>query len=369
MIPIVDLSPKIALNEAVLTSVFAKVIKSNRYILGEEVSGFETEFAQYLGANYCVGVASGTDALELGLKSFNLPNGSLVGAVANAGAYSTNAILTANLTPFMMDVDLETKVITLAEVTKAIKNGVQAIIATHLYGLLIPQILEIAEICKKNKVLLLEDCSQCHGARDGDKFAGTFGNAGVFSFYPTKNLGALGDGGCIVSNDENIYRYVKILRQYGWVEKYDVRSLNGINSRLDELQAAILRIFLPQLDDCNNKRHLIASRYRQEIKNVHITLPSHNFEKNFVAHLFVIRSSHRDQLKKFLTNNGVSSEIHYPILDYRQAAYNKVFHDITLENSEILAAEVLSIPCFPDMTEAQVSTVIAALNNWVPLSS
>lgn len=366
MIPITDLAPKINESFEELNSVVSEVLLSNRFILAGEVDKFEGNFASYLGANYCVGVGSGTDALELSLKCMDMDPGAIVATAANAGGYAVNAILASNLKPYFMDVDLDTGVVPLAAIQKAINAGASAVILTHLFGLLAPNILQIAALCKEKSVFMIEDCAQAHGARLNNQFAGTFGDIGTFSFYPTKNLGALGDAGGVVTNDLHFYKKMTALRQYGWIDKYKVEYLNGVNSRLDEIQAAMLRILLLRLDEHNDRRRFIAKRYVEEVKNPFITLPKHSLGPDFVAHLFVIKTKYRTDLKKYLLKNGVGSEIHYPILDYQQPAYVGLFDNVSLLNSELLVNQVLSIPCFPGMTNDQVTEVVGLLNAWAP---
>ena len=340
-----------------------RVIKSGWFVLGPEVKRFEQSFATFLGANHCISVANGTDAIELALKALGVQKGDKVATVANAGMYTTTAVLAIDATPYFMDVDLETQVVTLEEVTKAIDSDVKAVVVTHLYGLAIPQISEIANICTKRNISLLEDCAQAHLAKIKGKYVGTFGNAGTFSFYPTKNLGALGDGGAIISNDPAITKKVELLRQYGWTAKYQVEIPNAKNSRLDEMQAAVLSEFLPFLEQDNDRRRQIATHYSSLINHPNVITPPVK-EKDYVAHLYVIKSPQRNQLREHLRQLNIASDIHYPIPDYQQPVFGKQFAYVHLQVTEQLANEILTLPCYPEMSDQQVEQVISAVNSW-----
>ncbi|MEY3219631.1 MAG: hypothetical protein RIT27_988 [Pseudomonadota bacterium] len=341
-----------------------RVIKSGWFVLGPEVKHFEQMFANFLGVQHCISVGNGTDAIELALKALGVQIGDKVATVANAGMYTTTAVLAIGAKPYFMDVDLETRVVTLEEVIKAIDSGVKAVVVTHLYGLAIPQIVEIANYCAKRNVPLLEDCAQAHLANINGKCVGTFGNAASFSFYPTKNLGALGDGGAIISNDSAISKRVELLRQYGWTAKYQVEIPSARNSRLDEMQAAVLSEFLPFLEQDNDRRRQIAIHYSQSIQHSNIITPKITKEKNYVAHLYVIRSPQRNQLREYLRQSNISSDIHYPIPDYRQPIFGEQFAHIYLQATEQLANEILTLPCYPEMSDQEVEQVISTVNSW-----
>ena len=360
-----NLNSKISENHLLILDSIKKVLSSGWVILGPEVKSFEDAFARYLDAKDCIGVANGTDAIELALKSFNISKSDMIATVANAGAYTTNAILAIGAIPFFLDVDSETFNTTIEEVYRAIKAGVKAVVATHLYGLAIQEIDEIAKLCSKHSVYLLEDCAQSHGAKIKNEFTGTFGDAAAFSFYPTKNLGALGDGGAVVTNNTEIATKVRGLRQYGWSTKYRIEIPGARNSRLDEIQAAILQIFLPSLDLMNKKRRDIAIKYSKEIKNDAVVTPK-NIAENYVAHLYVIKSKQRNLLKEHLKSNEIASDIHYPIPDHQQPFFGTQYKDLTLKNTEELSSIVLTLPCYPEMPEKDVEKVISTVNEWNP---
>ena len=358
-----NLAAKIDKFQSQINSSVQRVVASGWVILGPEVKRFEAAFAQYLNAAHCVSVANGTDAIELALKALGVEKGDKVATVANAGMYTTTSVLAIGATPVFMDVELQTHVVNLASVKQAIEAGAKAVVVTHLYGLAVPEIKAIAEYCAAQNVPLLEDCAQAHGAeRDGQR-VGTFGDAASFSFYPTKNLGALGDGGAVVSNSPAIAQRVAQLRQYGWSSKYCVELDGARNSRLDEMQAAILSEFLPHLDEGNARRREIAARYRNEIRHSDV---SHAADAGpaSVAHLYVIKSSKRNELQQHLREAQIASDVHYPIPDYKQPVFGQQFAGLSLANTEQLASVILTLPCYPEMTDEEVSNVTAAVNGW-----
>jgi dTDP-3-amino-2,3,6-trideoxy-4-keto-D-glucose/dTDP-3-amino-3,4,6-trideoxy-alpha-D-glucose/dTDP-2,6-dideoxy-D-kanosamine transaminase len=358
-----DLSLHIQSHEAEIKLAIDRVLTSGWVVLGPEVKKFEQSFAEYVGVSQCVTVANGTDAIELGLKALGVKSGDLVATVANAGMYTTSALLAIGAIPFFMDVSNSTRNVYLSEVENAISKGVKAVVATHLYGFAIEEIAEIVEMCKRAGVAVLEDCAQAHGARIGNKCVGSFGDAAAFSFYPTKNLGALGDGGAVVTGNLNVADQVAKLRQYGWASKYKVETAGARNSRLDEIQAAILSVFLLTLDKSNEKRRAIARIYNEQIVHPQVTLPMHD-GKGYVAHLFVLQSKHRNALQNHLKSLGIASDIHYPVPDHLQPIFGNKFSSIKLANTERLSSEVLTIPCYPEMKTEQIRQVVSAINSW-----
>jgi len=358
-----DLSAKISANKDMIKLAANRVIDSGWLVLGPEVKNFEQSFSSYLGAAHCLSVANGTDAIELALKALGVCHGDSVATVANAGMYTTTAMLAIGANPVFMDVDLTTRNTTLAEVQRVLTLGVKAVVVTHLYGLAVPEIQAIAEACRSKAVPLLEDCAQAHGAYISGQRVGTFGDASSFSFYPTKNLGALGDGGAVVTNKKELAEQVAQLRQYGWSSKYQVELSGARNSRLDEMQAAILSVFLPGLDQANARRREIATMYSQHIQHKSVTVPRIGGEE-YVAHLYVIQSEKRNALRDHLKILGIASDIHYPIPDYRQPVFKNKFDDLRLSATEKLSSEILTLPCYPEMTDAQTQEVITAVNDW-----
>lgn len=359
-----NLSLKIATHQDRIGAAIQRVVASGWLVLGPEVRQFEQSFAQYLGAGHCVSVANGTDAIELALKAMGVSVEDRVATVANAGMYATTAMLAIGAKPYFMDVDAETGSATLEQVKTAVGVGVKAVIVTHLYGLAVPAIREIADFCASKGVMLLEDCAQAHGAKVGGRHVGTFGDAASFSFYPTKNLGALGDGGAVVTGSPTIAEKVGLLRQYGWTAKYRVELAGARNSRLDEMQAAILNEFLPYLDGANSRRREIADRYSSLIRHPDVVVPRQAGQA-YVAHLYVVRSARRDALREHLHVENIATDVHYPIPDYRQPVFADRFSDLYLKNTEVQVSQILTLPCYPEMTDEEVDMVITAVNGWL----
>jgi len=345
-----------------LTDTIERVVKSGWYVLGEEVAAFEREFAAYCGVGHAIGVANGSDALELAIASLDLPHGSEVALAPNAAMYATLAVLATGCVPRFVDVDADSCNLDPEAVQHAIAAGSRAVIVTHLYGRM-ASIEAIVAHAASRGIPVIEDCAQAHGAARGGRRAGSFGRLGCFSFYPTKNLGALGDGGAIVTDDATLAQRLRQLRQYGWATKYDVAIAHGRNSRLDELQAAMLRRKLVRLDEWNGRRRAIARRYHDGIVHPDIRVPAIVADGD-VAHLYVVRSSERDALRRHLTERGIRTDVHYPIPDHRQAIFRGRYDGMHLPVSEALARSVLSLPCFPELRDDEVDAVIDACNEW-----
>jgi dTDP-4-amino-4,6-dideoxygalactose transaminase len=359
-VPFYDSSRKIAKYRIEINEAVERVFDSGNLVLGSEVASFEREFADFLGAKYCVGTANGTDSLEIALIAVGAGLGSKVATCANAGGYSSTAISCIGATPILMDVEIESRNITTESVKRAIIQGARFVIATHLYGMAIKDIDQISILCKENNVILIEDCAQAHGAEISGKKVGTFGVISTFSFYPTKNLGALGDGGALITNDDELFSKLLKLRTYGWGEKYRVEIARGRNSRLDEVQAAILRVFLRHLARYNEKRLQIAQFYNEKILSIEILRPKWK-EGQFVAHIYAITSSSRNSILEKLSQVGIGYAIHYPITDHHQIISNS--KDLNLKNSEFLANSILSLPCYPELTHEEMCLVVDAINS------
>lgn len=348
-----------------LNACVARVISSGWFVMGRELEAFESEFAEYCGTKHCIGVANGTDALELALRASGVGQNGQVLTVSNAGAYSTSAIRAVGAQPVFVDIRDDTLLINEAEVLRLIAAARRpaAVIVTHLYGRLVPGIGELSAAAKRAGVPLIEDCAQAHGARQADKNAGTFGDLGCFSFYPTKNLGALGDGGALITGDPDLAAGARRLRQYGWGAKYRIDLAGGRNSRLDEMQAAILRAKLPRLDQWNRRRREISTELARGIHNPRVRSPMVGAE-DYVAHLHVVRTSDRSDLQAYLRSGGIASDVHYPLVDYQQPAFAMNLLEISNPLAEKACREVLTLPCFPEMTDEEVSAVIDAVNSW-----
>jgi aminotransferase EvaB len=348
----------------VLAGSLTRVRESGSYILGNEVETFERRFAQYCGVDHCITVASGTDALELSLRAVGVGPGTKVVTVANAGMYSSIAIVAVGAQPVYVDIDPETLLMCPLSLTSLDFSHVSAIVVTHLYGRL-AAMDAILGIARKHGAPVVEDSAQAHGAKLEGRRAGAFGLAGCFSFYPTKNLGALGDGGAIVTDDGDLAKTLRRLRQYGWSEKYVSGLKGGRNSRLDEIQAAVLCAKLPYLDAWNERRRAIATRYGAIIRHPEVRV-GRQPDDSSVAHLYVVRSGNRDSLKDHLYQRGVAAEIHYPIPDYRQESLSGEGQANVLPHTERACTEVLTLPCFPEMVEAEIAFVADAVNSWRP---
>lgn len=338
------------------------VLDSHWYVLGSEVKAFEEEFAAYVGVSNCVSVANGSDALELALKGLGVGAGSRVVAVANAGFYGSTAMYAVGAEPVYAEVDSDTLTLCPKSLAKVIaESKPSVIIVTHLYGQL-ANIEEIVQVASSAGIPVLEDCAQSHGARRNGKQAGSFGTIACFSFYPTKNLGALGDGGAVVTNDDALAARIRQLRQYGWDQKYRIAVPGGRNSRLDEMQAAILRIKLPLLDTWNEQRRAIAQRYNAAFSDFDMKLPC-SVAEDYVAHLYVVRVKDRSAFAAALKERAVSTDIHYPIADHKQPGYPQA-SSVTLAVTERACETVISLPCFPGLSDEQVDRVIAAVTAY-----
>lgn len=364
-VPFGDTVRQYQTQQAELDAAALRVLRSGWYILGQEMRSFEEEFARYCGAAHCVAVGNGTEALHLALRALELPADAEVITVANAGSYEAIAIKQAGLAPRFADVDEQTHNMSPASLAAAITPRTRAILPVHLYGR--PAALhEIMAIAEQHDLAVIEDCAQSHGARIGDQMTGTFGQMGCFSFYPTKNLGALGDAGAIITNDPKLADKLRRLRVYGWDRKYHNADPGGINSRLDEVQAAFLRVKLPMLDRWNAERRERAMWYNDLLKNVQgISLPDH--APGHVQHLYVIQvhGGRRDALKTALAEQGIGTDIHYPLPTHLQPAFDDLGYEAgELPVTERLAETVLSLPCYPELTRPEVEAVCGAVRRW-----
>ncbi len=335
------------------------------YILGEEVKTFESSFANYCGTKHCIGVGNGLDALVLIFKAYiqlgKLKKGDEVIVPANTYIASILAILQADLVPVLVEPKLETYNIDSRNIQEAITPKTKSILAVHLYGQL-SEMQPISEIARQNNLLVIEDAAQAHGAVSADKKAGNWSDAAGFSFYPGKNLGALGDAGAITTNDGELAKIIYSLRNYGSEKKY-VNDFIGINSRLDELQAGFLNIKLQNLDAENNIRKGIAKRYLSEIRNDKIILPFYDNSENHVFHIFAIRTENRDDLQEYLLKKEIHTLIHYPIPPHQQKALLEM-NLLSFPITEKIHREILSLPMSPVMTTAEVDFVIETLNQY-----
>jgi dTDP-4-amino-4,6-dideoxygalactose transaminase len=362
-VPFLDLK---AINErhaGEIKSALARVVDSGWYILGEEVKAFEAEFAAWVGSPHCVGTSDGLSALILALRGWKelglLKDGDGVAVPANTYIASILAITENRLRPVLVEPDEDTFNLGATSLAAALTPDVKAVLAVHLYGQL-ADMPAIAQLCRERGLLLLEDAAQAHGARVAGRKAGAWGDAAAFSFYPGKNLGALGDAGALTCRDAKLAEMVRALRNYGSHVKYQ-NLVQGPNDRLDELQAALLRVKLPHLDADNARRREIARRYRAEIDAPSVRLPTVRAgEESHVWHLFVVRVPDRAAFQQRLLERGVQTAIHYPIPPHHQAAYARSLGHHQLPLTEALHREVVSLPISPVMTDGQVAATIAA---------
>ena len=362
-IPLVDLKAAYRRLQAEIDAAVARVLAGGWYILGPEVSAFETEFAAWLGVGHVVGVASGTDAVLLALRALGIGPGDEVITVAHTAVATVAAIELAGATPRFVDIDPITYTLDPAQLAAAVTPRTRAIVPVHLYGA--PADMDaVLSVARAHGLLVVEDCAQAHGARTQGRMAGTLGDAAAFSFYPTKNLGALGDGGAVATNRPEVAERLRLLRQYGWRERY-VSDVAGTNSRLDELQAAILRVRLGHLEAENAARRRLAARYDAALAGLPIALPPARPDDCAVYHLYVIRTAARDALAEHLRARGIGTGVHYPVPVHRQPAYAHLgYGPGSLPATEAAAAGVLSLPMYPDLPEVAVAVVAAAMQEF-----
>lgn len=349
-----------------LLAAFTRVLDSGWYILGEEVKTFEDEFATYCGCTYAIGVANGLDALTLIIRAYKelgiFKEGDEIIVPANTYIASILAIVENNLVPKLVDCELSTYTIDPLLIESEITEKTVAILPVHLYGQL-SKMDAISKIAKRHHLKIIEDCAQAHGAKDQNGLmAGNLGDAAGFSFYPGKNLGALGDAGAVTTNDPNLANCIRALMNYGSLVKYQ-NQFKGINSRLDEVQAAILKVKLKYLNEETTKRRLLASRYLARINNDKLFLPTFYNDMSHVWHVFVIRTKDRDKLRVYLEQHGVQTVIHYPIPPHNQVALREL-NTFKYPISELIHDSIISIPLSPVLTLEEVDTIIELLNNY-----
>ena len=360
MIPFVNLACQNKVLEVELRAAFDDVLARSNFVLGEELIAFEEEFANYCGAAYCIGVGNGLDALALTLRAKGVGPGDEVIVPSNTFIATWLAVSSVGASIVPVEVDVETSLLDPLAIEAALTRRTAAIIPVHLFGQ-IAKMTDIVDLAKSVGAFVLEDAAQAHGATYKGKSAGSLGDAAAFSFYPTKNLGALGDGGAVVTSDRQLAESLRQLRNYGSSVKY-VHETKGVNSRLDELQAAVLRVKLRQLDNQNLQRRELAQAYQVRLANVPgLSLPRVREECQHVFHLYVVRTKRRDALAEFLRVREIFTAIHYPIPPHQQAAYQEFERGGSLEIAECLARESLSLPLWPGMSIADVDVVSNAI--------
>jgi dTDP-4-amino-4,6-dideoxygalactose transaminase len=357
------------LHQTEIDGAMRRALDSGWYILGPEVGAFEAEFASYLGLREGVGVASGTDAVELALRALGVGPGDAVYTVSNTAVATVVGVERTGAVPILVDVD-DTYTLDPASLAEALAADQRpgsarprAVVVVHLYGQ--PAAMsEIMRIARGAGLFVVEDCAQAHGARRDGRLAATWGDIAAFSFYPTKNLGALGDGGLVATDDPALAARARELRQYGWRDRY-VSAVVGMNSRLDELQAAVLRAKLPHLDEDNARRRAIAARYGARLAGSVVTTPVVASGVEHVFHQYVVRSPRREELMAWLLERGISTAIHYPVPIHMQPAYaGRLPIVVELAVTERIAGEILSLPIFPSLSDDDVNLVIEALLEW-----
>ncbi|MCU0470985.1 MAG: DegT/DnrJ/EryC1/StrS family aminotransferase [Arcicella sp.] len=360
-VPFLSLKTTNQVFETQIVEKLSEVVQSGWYILGEQLTKFEEAFATYCGTKYCIGVANGLDALTIILKASEFPDKSEIIVPANTYIATILAISNANLIPVLVEPKHDTYLIDYQLIEKAITAKTKAILVTHLYGKCC-DMDEINAIAQKYGLKVFEDAAQAHGAMYKNKKAGNLSDGAGFSFYPSKNLGAMGDAGAITTNDDLLAKRIKALRNYGSEKKY-VFDYQGYNSRLDEIQASILSLKLPSLNEENAVRRKIAQRYLLEIDNDKVLLPPRNTINDDVWHLFVVRVKNRELFRNYLAEAGIGTDIHYPIPPHKQLAYQE-WQNLSLPITEEIHQQVVSIPLNPTLKEKEISYVINTINNF-----
>jgi dTDP-4-amino-4,6-dideoxygalactose transaminase len=354
--------------QAAIDAAIARVLASGWYILGEETRSFEAEFAAAMGCRHGVGVGNGTDALILALRALGIGAGQTVATVSHTAVATVAAIETAGARPLLIDIDPATYTMDPAALEQALAapppggDSIAAILPVHLYGQA-ADLTALGTLARRYGVRLIEDCAQAHGATFGGRPVGSFGDVACFSFYPTKNLGALGDGGALATSDDALAAEIRAIREYGWRERRYVSERTGVNSRLDELQAAILRVKLPHLAADNARRAAIAARYDAGLAGLALAVPARAPGRRHVFHQYVVRTKRRDALREALQVSRIGTNIHYPIPIHLQPAYRDriALGPSGLEETERAAGEILSLPMYPQLSDAQVERTIAAI--------
>ncbi|MFY7890855.1 MAG: DegT/DnrJ/EryC1/StrS family aminotransferase [Spirosomataceae bacterium] len=360
-IPFLDLKQINASYEAQIMDAISRKLAEGWYILGKSLISFEEQFAQYCGTQYCFGVANGLDALTILLKANEFPEGSEIIVPANTYIATILAISNANLVPVLVEPNLDDYLIDVSKIEVHITSNTKAILVTHLYGKCC-EMETIQQLAQQYSLKVFEDAAQAHGAVYKGKKAGNLSDGAGFSFYPSKNLGALGDAGAITTNDALLAERIRKLRNYGSSEKY-VFEKKGFNSRLDEIQAVSLSVKLPFLEQDNRRRRIIAQRYLTGIISGKVCLPTNKSINDDVWHLFVVRVKERSDFRDFLTEHGIGTEIHYPIPPHKQLAY-KEFSNLSLPITEIIHEEVVSLPLNTALTDDEINFIIQTVNSY-----
>jgi len=346
-----------------IDAAIARVLSRGRYILGDEVAAFEQEFARYIGVRFGIGVGSGTEALHLAMRACEIGSGDEVMTVAHTAVATVAAIELCGARPVLVDIDPQSFTIDSNQIETAITSRTKAIIPVHLYGH--PADMQtIVSIARHHRLHVIEDCAQSHGAIYQGRKTGAWGDIATFSFYPTKNLGAFGDGGIVVTDNAELAERTRLLREYGWHQR-NISEIPGLNTRLDELQAAILRVKLRYLDEENSRRHKLAQLYNALLSSTDLVLPKEKGDVCHVYHQYAVRSQRRDNLKAYLKEHGVDTLIHYPVPVHLQPAYRGRLGDTgLLPYTEQVCQEILSLPMYPQLSEEQVRWISQLILDW-----
>lgn len=362
MIPCANPSAQFNSYKAEIEKAVIAVMRGNRYVLGEQVTLLEKEFADYIGTTFAIGVANGTDAIELALRALGIGLGDEVITVSHTAVATIAAIEATGATPVLVDVEKEYYTLNPNQLEEVFSVKTRAIITVHLYGQS-ANLTSIKNFCQINNIFLIEDVSQAHGAKYKGKRLGSIGVIGCFSCYPTKNLGAIGDAGLITTNDPELANKIGMLREYGWINR--ISQCSGRNSRLDELQAAVLRIKLKYLDKDNKKRQKLAKYYIDQLSELPIKLPKTRIEVEHVFHLFVVQVENRKNILEYLERKGIQAGIHYPIPVHLQPAFqDKITTANNMNTTVNLTKKIISLPMFPELSMDDVKKIVHALKKF-----
>ena len=360
IVPINDLSRWDNAERDRIDSRIQAVVKSGHFMLGSNTKELESQLSSRLDGMNVMCVGNGTDALAVSILGLGLQAGDKIATAANAGGYATGAILRLGCIPVLIDVEIDTAQMSSSSLSAALLQhpDIKAVIVTHLYGLM-ADIVAISRITKEKKIVLIEDCAQAIGAETNSRAAGSWGDASTFSFYPTKNLGCLGDGGAVAFREAAHYASGRRVAQYGWSERYVISDMNGFNSRLDEIQAAVLLERIQTLQPNNDQRRAIVRQYANALPANHKMIWQD--DESYVGHLAIVVGSSRSHIQKVLDAHEVGHGIHYPLTDNSQPAWQQVFTSASVPNCDQLAKQIVTIPCFPSMTEVEITQVCTAL--------
>ena len=347
-----------------IDAAIARVLNGGWYILGEETKAFEREFSNYIGVAHGIGVGSGTEALHIALAACGVARGDEVITVSHTAVATVAAIELTGAIPVFVDIELDYYTMNADAIEVAITPKTKAMVPVHLYGQPV-DMDPVLIVARKHGIFVVEDCAQAHGAKYHDRMVGSWGDIACFSFYPTKNLGALGDGGMVVTDNHDLANRVRLLREYGWAARY-VSHIPGWNTRLDEIQAAVLRVKLRHLDDDNRKRSQIAGLYERELSGTSLTLPVERDGVTHAHHLYVVRSVERDSMQAFLRIKGIGALVHYPVPIHLQPAYReRLVPGKGLPETEKAAREVLSLPMYPELRAEEIMTVVSTMKKFM----